>query len=174
MNRHKRFRLVGVGGTFDVLHEGHKRLLRKALHVGERVVVGVTSNRFAERMNKPYEVHPFSTRADGIRRFLQGEKAMRRVDIVQIEDEYGPAATNSQIDALVVSRETLQTAREIDRTRRNLGLPPLRLVTIEMVLAEDSKPISARRIRNQEITPTGKIAKERKRMRRLVSGRPIH
>lgn len=161
MNRHKRFRLVGVGGTFDILHRGHKTLLRKALQIGDRVIVGVTSDRFVKQMKKRHEVHPHSVRAGEIRRFLQEEKALGRTEIVSIEDQYGPAATSPDMDALVISRETLPTAEEINRIRRGSGLPLLELAIVEMILANDGKPILGQRIREGEITRTGRILKKR-------------
>jgi len=163
LNQNKRFRLVGVGGTFDILHRGHEALLRKALRIGDRVLLGVASDRFVKRMKKPHEVHPYSVRAGEIRRFLQDERAVERAEIIPIEDRYGPAATSPHMDALVVSRETLQTAEEINKIRRDSGLPLLELIVIEMVLASDKKPISARRIRKREITRTGRILRKSSR-----------
>ncbi len=166
LNRGRRFRLVGVGGTFDILHEGHKALLRKALQTGDRVMVGLASDRFVGQMKKTHEVYPFSVRAREIQRFLQREKAVERIGIVPIEDQYGPAATSPDIDALVVSRETLRTGEEINQIRQSSGLPPLELVTVEMVLANDQKPISTRRIREGRITRTGKVLKKRAPIKR--------
>lgn len=157
MKSDKQFKLVGVGGTFDILHRGHKALLRKALQIGNRVMVGVTSDRFVARMRKAHEVCPYSVRARGIRQFFQNKKALKRTEIVPIEDQYGPAATNPGVEALVVSKETLKTAKEINTIRRNSGLRPLKLIAVEMVLANDNKPISARRIRKGEITKAGRI-----------------
>jgi len=161
MNRHKRFRLVGIGGTFDILHRGHKTLLRKALRIGDRVIVGLTSDRFVGQMKKAHEVHPYSVREGEIRRFLREEHALGRTEMVSIDDQYGPAATSSDMDALVISRETLPTAEEINRIRRGSGLPALELVIVEMILADDGKPISGRRIREGEITRTGRILERR-------------
>ncbi len=161
LNRRKRFRLIGVGGTFDILHKGHKTLLGKALRIGDRVIVGVTSDRFVKQMKKRHEVYPYSVRAREIRRFLQGEEALGRTEIVSIEDQYGPAATSPDMDALVVSNETLPTGKEINGIRRGAGLPLLELVIVEMILANDGKPISARRIRDEKITRTGRILEKR-------------
>ena len=36
-----------VAGTFDVLHEGHKALIRRAFEVGDKVFIGMTSDRMA-------------------------------------------------------------------------------------------------------------------------------
>ena len=42
--------LITVGGTFDVLHKGHWFLLEEAFNVGERVLIGLTTDEFVERM----------------------------------------------------------------------------------------------------------------------------
>lgn len=151
----RRFRLVGVGGTFDALHQGHEALLRTALRLGERVIVGVAIDEFVERMKKTYQVHPYSVRVRRIQRFLKHEKALERAEVVPIEDPHGPAAKDRGMEALVVSKQTLRTAEEINEIRQDSGLPLLELIAIEMVLADDNKPISSRRIRKGEITRTG-------------------
>jgi len=154
----KRFRLVGLGGTFDILHKGHEVLLRKALAAGDRVQIGVTSDQFVKRMKKPHNVDLYGVRVEGIRRFLQNENALERTEIVAIEDEYGTAATSLDMEALVVSKERFRVAKRINKLRRDSGLRPLELIEAQMILAEDRGPISTSRIRKGEITRTGEIA----------------
>ncbi len=50
-----KFRKVAVGGTFDTLHTGHTALLFTALNYGRKVLVGVTSDEFAQAY-KAYKV----------------------------------------------------------------------------------------------------------------------
>lgn len=38
-----RFKVVGVGGTFDEFHKGHRALLKKAFEVSERVIIGLAT-----------------------------------------------------------------------------------------------------------------------------------
>jgi len=151
---------VGLGGTFDILHKGHEVLLRKALAVGDRVQIGVTSDRFVKQMKKPHNVHPYSVRVEGIRRFLRNEDALERTEIVAIEDEYGTATMSPVMEALVVSKERFRVARRINKLRRDSGLQPLELIEAQMILAEDRRPISASRIRKGEITRTGEITEK--------------
>ena len=156
----RRFRLVGLGGTFDILHKGHEVLLRKALAAGDRVQIGVTSDQFVKRMKKPHNVDLYEVRVEGIRRFLQNENALERTEIVAIEDEYGTATTSPDMEALVVSKERFSVAKRINKLRRDSGLRPLELIEAQMILAQDQRPISASRIRKGEITRTGEIAEK--------------
>ncbi len=43
---HKKYKKIAIGGTFDKLHDGHKKLLTTAFELGEKVEIGVTSNAF--------------------------------------------------------------------------------------------------------------------------------
>jgi len=149
-------KLVGVGGTFDILHAGHKRLLRAALHSAEKVQIGLTSDEFVKRMGKTHKVNTYSLRAETIRKFLAKEKALSRTEILCIDDSYGTAIRDPNLEGLVTSEETLSMAKEINTIRQDSGLSPLKLIVVELLAAEDGKPISARRIRNGEITCTGK------------------
>ena len=46
MSKYKR---AAVGGTFDILHIGHKHLLETSFQISEEVVIGVTSDKIGRR-----------------------------------------------------------------------------------------------------------------------------
>ena len=48
-------RTVAVAGTFDVLHDGHRALLRRAFESGDRVVVGITTDRMASEGRRQWD-----------------------------------------------------------------------------------------------------------------------
>jgi cytidyltransferase-like protein len=153
----KKFRKVAVGGTFDELHRGHRALLVKAFEIGERVMIGLCSDEFAEKLNKPHVTAPYEERLKELKAFLNDSGYSRKAEIIPLNDPYGPTLTESCIEALVVSEETRPTALKINEKRRKAALPPLKIVTIKMVPAENRAPISTTRIRKGEIDREGHL-----------------
>jgi pantetheine-phosphate adenylyltransferase len=155
----KRFRKVAVGGTFDELHRGHKVLLVKAFEVGEHVMIGLCSDEFAEKLSKPHVTAPYDERLKELKTFLNGLGLSGRAEIIPLNDPFGPTLTESCIEGLVVSEETRPTALEINKKRLKGGLPPLGIISINMVPAENRAPISTTRIRRGEIDREGHLLK---------------
>jgi cytidyltransferase-like protein len=71
--------VVTVGGTFDVLHKGHWFLLEEAFNVAERVLIGLTTDRFVARMGKSWVPGGFW---GGLRSFILMIVMGRRLGIV--------------------------------------------------------------------------------------------
>ncbi|UCH31701.1 MAG: pantetheine-phosphate adenylyltransferase [Candidatus Bathyarchaeota archaeon] len=157
----KRFKVVAVGGTFDEFHKGHRVLLKTAFEIGQRVMIGVCTDVFVEKMKKPHEVAPFAVRLEELKSFLLKHDWLERSEIVPLHDSYGPASTSKKIEAIVVSQETKQGAISINERRKAKCLPTLSVIIIEMVLAENCNPISTTRIRCLEIDHEGRLIKSR-------------
>lgn len=152
-----RFRTVALGGTFDVLHKGHRRLLRQAFKIGRRVTIGISSDEFARTLHKPHKVDSFLVRKNELQKLLSRWRVLGRARIVELNNRYGPTVTTSKVQALVVSRRTIRTAYEINSKRRLKGIKPLAIVPIDLILADDSRPISSTRIRRGRIDREGRI-----------------
>ena len=153
------FTLIAMGGTFDVLHRGHRRLLRTAFEAGKKVTIGITSDRFARQLHKPHKVDPFEIRRKGLEKLLENWRVLSRARIVKLNDRFGPTVTSRQIQALVVSKRTVKTGLEINRRRRMRGLKPLTILAINLIQAQDMKPISSTRIRRGRIDREGRVIK---------------
>ena len=155
----KQFKKVAVGGTFDELHRGHKALLDKAFEVGKKVVIGLSSDEFVAKMDKPHLTARYSERLSELQNYLKENGLSERAETVPLKDSFGLTVSGKGLGALVVSEETASTAFKINQIRVQAGLPPLQIVTVTMVPAENCTPISTTRIRRGEIDRNGHMLK---------------
>ena len=155
----KKFQKVAVGGTFDELHMGHKTLLERAFEVGNKVIIGLSSDEFVSKMGKPHETASYNERRKELGAFLEQSGLAARAEIVPLNDPCGLTISGKGLKALVVSRETQKTAERINEKRQEAGLAPLEIVAVNMVPAENNTPISTTRIRSGEIDRNGHMLK---------------
>ncbi|MBQ9250009.1 MAG: Gfo/Idh/MocA family oxidoreductase [Oscillospiraceae bacterium] len=69
-------------GVFDLYHEGHAKLLERAKALGDRLIVGVTTDQYAYQRGKFCTVDPLEKRMEAVR-------ACPYVDQVIVEDHDG-------------------------------------------------------------------------------------
>lgn len=133
---------VILGGTFDVLHEGHKALLSKAFSLGDYLLIGLTSNRMAQ-LSRKRKVKDFKDRKKNLEKFIKNFSAS--VKIIEIQDEFGPAL-KEDFDYIVVSPETFKNALLINKERERVGKKPIGIVKIDFVLDKDGRPLSSTKL----------------------------
>ncbi len=149
----RRFK-VAVGGTFEPFHEGHKRLIDKAVELGGKdISIGVTSDRMARQRIR--SVLPFVIRAENVRQYVRRKHNFDPY-VVEITNPFGKTL-EYDFDYLVVSPETYEMALKINEKRKELGMKEIKIVKVDFVLAEDNTPISASRIKKGQIDRYGRL-----------------
>jgi pantetheine-phosphate adenylyltransferase len=156
----KKFKKVAVGGTFDEFHKGHIVLLLKAFEIGDQILIGLCSDEFTKKMGKPHFTARFDERLKELLVFLKNHNLYSKAQIIPLNDAFGSTTTDKSIEALVVSEETKKIALKINKERIKVGFPPLEIITVRMVPAENYKPISTTRIRDGEIDREGHILRK--------------
>ena len=157
----EKFPVVATGGTFDEIHVGHVTLLAKAFEVGDKVIIGVSSDEFAAKRGKRLN-HNFEHRVENLKKVIKKEFGdIVEYEIAKLEGNFGPAVTSGTVDALVASAETGGKGKTLNEIRAKKGLKPAKIITVELVRAEDGSPISSTRIREGEIDNMGKLLKRR-------------
>lgn len=157
-----KYKTVATGGTFDHIHKGHLALLARSFEVGDRVVIGVTSDAFALKEGKNPD-QTYEERIHALEALIQRKFPKRKYLIAKLEDYFGPGIASPEVQAIVVSRETATRVSIANALREAKGYPPLEVVVVDYVLSEDSKPISSTRIRKGEIDEEGRLAKRARR-----------
>ncbi|WP_094226644.1 phosphopantetheine adenylyltransferase [Methanolobus psychrotolerans] len=147
---------VVVGGTFEWLHDGHRKLLRKAFELAENgnVDIGLTSNEMANKRSR--SVPDYSIRKERVCKYINEISKKRDYSIIELNDPYGNTLVQDY-DYIVVSPETHPVALKINKIRNENGMKDIKVVRIEYVLADDEKPISSTRIAHGEIDIHGHL-----------------
>lgn len=160
----RKFSTVLVGGTFDEFHKGHIALIMKAFEVGDRVIIGLSSDQLVHELRKNHQVASYEQRLRELRSFLRKQRVFDRAKVVPLDTPYGITLSTTVAEALVVSRETEPVGLTINKKRETSGLKPLELVVIDMIPAEDYIPISTTRIRHGEIDREGHLVRHKEHL----------
>lgn len=157
----EKLNLVATGGTFDYIHIGHIKLLSTAFEISDHVIIGLTSDRFVKKYKLTSSIkNNYLRRLFNLKKYILLNFKDANYTILKLEDEFGPVISSSQIQAIVVSEETLVKVKQINEIRISNCLEPLRVIVVEIAKSSDGKPISSTRIRNGEIDEKGQILKK--------------
>ncbi|AEH61766.1 cytidyltransferase-related domain protein [Methanosalsum zhilinae DSM 4017] len=150
---------VAVGGTFEYLHDGHKKLINKAFELASdgEVHIGITSDRMARRPDR--RVSDYNTRKNLLIRYIS-DSSLSETDyhIYELNNPYG-LTLKEDYDCIVVSPETYDTALKINDLRINSGYKPIEIIRIDYVMGQDGLPISSTRISQGIIDAHGRLLK---------------
>ena len=147
-----------MGGTFDILHKGHKALLTRASEIGSLVLIGLTTDERAIKGRKDVEINAYKIRKKNLETLLSSMKLSSTFQIVPLNDDWGPSVVEESFTAIIVSEETKKTAERINKIRNLDGKKDLEIVIVPFVKAYDGQKISSSRIRNNEIDSNGMLA----------------
>lgn len=117
-----------LGGTFDHLHNGHKKLLSLAVSIcARRMVVGVTCDQMLVNKSNAELIEPLARRKQRVREYVAFLKPQLALEVVTIEDPFGPSITIPEPAAIVVSTETVVGATKINTIRVERALPKVHI-----------------------------------------------
>jgi phosphopantetheine adenylyltransferase len=162
--------VTALGGTFDHLHAGHKILLSMGAFITSRkLIIGITGmsslmqsrsqslniivdDALLQNKANKHVLEKLPRRMQRVHDFVRLFKPEILPDIVPINDVYGPTGWDPDIQALVVSKETLSGAEAskipcckyrcysaltialiVAKHRAAHNLPPLRTFLIDVI-----------------------------------------
>lgn len=153
----KKFNLVATGGTFDILHDGHIALLSKSFESSQKTIIGLVGDALAARKQKN-TINDYHTRLEALVGLIEKKFPGSEYQISKLDDDFGPAVLEGEVEALVVSDETRHQGDVLNKLRSEKDLPPVQVLVVPMVLAKDGLRISTTRIKNSEIDSEGNLS----------------
>ena len=150
------YSLVAMGGTFDIIHRGHLTLLSNAFAVSDKVIIGITSDELATKKGK-IPVNKYDQRFENLVSVISKEFPDSSFQISKLENDFGPAVLEKEVEALIVSDETSTQGNILNQLRAEKKIPPVQIIVVPMFLAEDGVRISTTRIKNSEIDINGNL-----------------
>lgn len=153
----KRFSVVIAAGSWDHFHAGHELFLKRALKLSQIVWVGVTAVNLTRNKGFADTIEPYIRRRRSVEHFIKVLGETHRTRFFQLRDIYGPAIKPSQAEAILITEQTLEGGKLVNKRRRALGLAPLQLIKVPYFVADDGKPLFSERIRKGEVNRHGMV-----------------
>jgi phosphopantetheine adenylyltransferase/uncharacterized protein (UPF0218 family) len=146
-----------LGGTFDHLHLGHKRLLDIAFTLSKKVTIGLATEDLYKQKFLANLIEDYNTRENQLKKYLKEKNYISRADVNPLKDIFGPTLEKNDINAIFVTQTTFPNASIINEERNKKGLPALEIITVPFVKDETGEVITSEKIRLGEIDREGHV-----------------
>ena len=138
-----------MGGSFDHLHDGHKFLIKTALLFSKNIVIGLATENLLKKKKHAAKIENYKTREQNLKDFIDSIGHLNRVEIIPLNDPYGPPIHDPEYEGIIASQETYKNALKINEIRENKNFTPLIIIVIPMIRNSQNSIISSTSIREK-------------------------
>lgn len=138
-----------MGGTFDHLHDGHKFLIKTALLLSKKIVIGLTTEDLLKKKKHAAKIENYKTREQNLKSFIDSIGHLNCVEIIPLNDPYGPPVHEPEYEGIIASQETYKNALKINEIRESKSFTPLIIIVIPMIKDRNNNILSSTAIREK-------------------------
>ena len=138
-----------MGGTFDHIHDGHKFLIKTALLISKNVVIGLTTEILLKNKKNAAKIENYKKREQNLKNFIDSIGFLNRVEIIPLNDSYGPPIHEPEYEGIITSQETYKNALKINEIRESKNFTPLIIIVIPMIKDRNKNILSSTAIREK-------------------------
>ncbi len=138
-----------MGGTFDHLHDGHKFLIKTALLFSKKIVIGLATENLLKKKKHATKIENYQIREQNLKTFIDSIGYLNRVEIVPLNDPYGPPVHEPEYEGIIASQETYKNALKINEIRESKSFTPLIIIVIPMIKDRNKNILSSTAIREK-------------------------
>jgi len=138
-----------MGGTFDHLHDGHKFLIKTALLLSKKIVIGLTKEDLLKKKKYAAKIENYITRDQNLKTFIDSIGHLNRVEIIPLNDPYGPLVHEPEYEGIIASQETYKNALKINEIRESKSFTPLIIIVIPKIKDRNNNILSSTAIREK-------------------------
>ena len=121
-----------VGGTFDQ-HVGHKLWSLAAYSTSKRLAVGVSDLPLLKKKTLRELIEPVELRMANVEDFLHSIKPGLAYDLFPLQDGFGASITDPDLQAILVSEESVKGGELCNVKRSEKGMQPMAVVPMPLV-----------------------------------------
>ena len=138
-----------MGGTFDHLHDGHKFLIKTALLFSKKIVIGLATENLLKKKKHAAKIENYKIREQNLKAFIDSIGHLNRVEIIPLNDPYGPPVHDPEYEGIIASQETYKNALKINEIRESKSFTPLIIIVIPMIKDRNKNILSSTAIREK-------------------------
>ena len=140
--------VVLIGGTFDVLHQGHRKYIERAFEKGDKVFIQLSSDNYAASLRKEYKVKSYYQRASQIRNYIihNFNKSFKIVKLNSLQELEKFCIQDNEINTVLAINEYQKLFKKFNELRIRNNRQKLNILEMEIIKDNNGNKFSSTKI----------------------------